>query len=103
KSAEDFFLVPFLGGSFDDKKDAYRKASPIVYATADDPPFLFFHGTKDKLVGIDQSEKMQKKLQAAGVSARLVTMQDEGHGWGGAKMTQTLDQAVRFFEEKLRK
>jgi acetyl esterase/lipase len=103
KSAEDFFLVPFLGGSFEDKKEAYRKASPIVYATADDPPFLFFHGTKDKLVGIDQSEKMNKKLQAAGVSARLVTMQDEGHGWGGAKMTQSLDQTVHFFEEKLRK
>jgi acetyl esterase/lipase len=103
KGVEDTFLVPLFAGTFEEKKDLYRKASPLIYVSKDDPPFLFFHGTKDKLVGIENSEKMVKKLTEVGVSARLVTMEDEGHGWGGQKLTTTLDETVRFFAEKLKK
>ena len=84
KQVEDFFLIPFLGGPYETKKEAYRRASPLQYVTKDDPPFLFIHGAKDTLVGIDNSEKMVKRLQEVGVNARLVTLPDEGHGWGGA-------------------
>jgi acetyl esterase/lipase len=100
---ETTFLIPFLGGTYEEKMDLYRKCSPIVYCTKDDPPFLFFHGTKDPLVGIDQSEKMVAKLKEVGVSAQLVTMEGDGHGWGGEKLVKTGEQTVRFFEEKLRK
>jgi acetyl esterase/lipase len=103
KGVEDYFLVPFFGGSFEEKKDLYRKASPLIYVTKDDPPFLFFHGTKDTLVGIENSEKMVNKLHDVGISARLVAMPDEGHGWGGEKLGITLDQTARFFAEKLKK
>ena len=102
-TVENLFFVPFLGGKFDEKKDLYRKCSPLVYCTKEAPPFLFFHGAKDTLVSIDHSEKMSKKLREVGASAELVTLADEGHGWGGEKLTKTLDQSIRFFEEKLRK
>src|SRR5581483_4032121 len=42
KPVEDFFLVPFLGGSFEEKRALYEKASPLRYVSKDDPPFLFF-------------------------------------------------------------
>jgi dipeptidyl aminopeptidase/acylaminoacyl peptidase len=100
---ENIFLIPFFGGRFDDKKDVYRKGSPIVYCTKECPPHLFFHGTKDPLVGIEHSQKMEKTLKGLGVSAELVTMEGDGHGWAGDKLTKTLNQTVRFFEEKLRK
>jgi acetyl esterase/lipase len=100
---EQTFLVPFLGGTYEEKTDAYKQSSPIVYVTKDDPPFLFFHGTKDTLVGLDHSEKMTKKLREVGVSADLVIMEGDGHGWGGEKLTKTLDQTARFFQEKLKK
>ncbi len=100
---ENIFLIPFLGGKFEDKKEAYRQVSPIVYCTKDCPPFLFFHGTKDPLVAISHSEKMAKKLTDLGVSAELVTMQGDGHGWGGDKLTKTIDQTTRFFKDKLQK
>jgi len=103
KEVEDFFLVPFLGGSFEEKKDLYRKCSPLEYVTKDAPPFLFFHGTKDTLVGIENSQKLAKKLQGVGVAAELVTMEGDGHGWGGEKMTRTLNRTAQFFEEKLKK
>jgi acetyl esterase/lipase len=100
---ENLFLIPFIGGKYEDKKAEYRKASPIVYCTKETPPFLFFHGTKDALVGIEHSQKMEKELKRLGVSAELVTMEGDGHGWGGEKLTRTLNQTVKFFEEKLRK
>lgn len=103
KEVEDFFLVPFLGGSFEDKKDLYCKCSPLEYVNKTNPPFLFFHGDKDTLVGIENSHKLAKKLKEAGVYAEVVTMPGEGHGWGGEKLTRTLHQSVRFLEEKLKK
>jgi acetyl esterase/lipase len=103
KAIEDALLVPFLGGSFEEKAEAYRRCSPITYVTKAAPPFLFFHGDKDTLVGIEQSEKMVKKLTEAGVSARLVTMKGDGHGWRGEKLTRTLEQTLEFLREKLKK
>ncbi|MBI3412388.1 MAG: alpha/beta hydrolase [Planctomycetes bacterium] len=103
KRVEEAFFVPFLGGSYEEKRDVYRKCSPLEYVTNGACPFLFFHGDEDKLVNISHSQKMAKKLQNAGVSAKLVTMENEGHGWTGEKLTQTLDQAITFFQEKLKK
>src|SRR5262249_47534923 len=103
KQVEDYFLVPFFGGPFEAKRDLYEKASPLKYVSRDDPPFLFFHGAKDTLVGIHNSENMVKKLRDVGVAADLVTMPDDGHGWMGQKLTETLEQTTRFFEERLQK
>jgi acetyl esterase/lipase len=101
--AEKAFLIPFLGGTLAEQPDAYKKASPITYVSKDDPPFLFFHGDKDRLVSVGQSRKLAKQLQAAGVAARVVVLEGEGHGWGGATLDRTLRQTVEFFEEKLKK
>lgn len=103
KEVENIFFVPFLGGTYEEKKELYRQCSPLVYCTKDAPPFLFFHGDKDKLVGIEQSEKMAKKLTGLGVSAEMVAMPGDGHGWGGEKLTKTLEQTTRFFKDKLQK
>jgi acetyl esterase/lipase len=102
KDVENRFLVPFLGGTLEEKKDQYRKCSPIIYCSKNNPPFLFFHGTEDPLVGIENSQKMAKKLRELGVSAELVTMEGDGHGWGGEKLAKTLDQTVTFFKDKLK-
>ena len=101
-AAEKALLIPFLGGTFEERPETYKMASPITYVSKDDPPFLFFHGDQDKLVGVDQSQKLAKKLQEAGVSARVVVVEGEGHGWGGEKLAQTLRQTVAFFQEKLK-
>lgn len=57
------------------------RASPITYASADDPPFLFVHGDSDQLVPHSQSERMHQKLKELGVSSQLVVVANANHGF----------------------
>src|SRR5205085_11257812 len=74
-------VAKFLGGTFAEKPEVYRKASPTNYVSKDAPPFLFLHGTADKTVSIEQSRAMLKKLRAAGVEAELYEAEGAAHGF----------------------
>ena len=102
---EEKVFVPLIGASFDDKPELYKKISPIVYVSRTSPPFLFFHGAEDKLVPPRNSTDMAEKLRAAGVSAKAVVVEGEGHGsadWA-EKWAKSIEQAVAFFDEHLKK
>jgi acetyl esterase/lipase len=103
KEVEDNILVPFLGATIKDKPELYKKASPVAYVTKEAPPFLFFHGDKDKLVGLEQSKILAEKLQKAGASAKVVVVEGEGHGWAGEKLKENIEQMVAFLNENLKK
>jgi acetyl esterase/lipase len=57
------------------------KASPITHISADDPPFLILHGDKDAVVGINQSQLLFDRLQAAGVPSEFIVVRNGGHGF----------------------
>jgi acetyl esterase/lipase len=100
---EQEMLVPVLGATFTQRPELYRRFSPIIYVTKDDPPFLFLHGTKDHLVNIRQSRVLAAKLQAQGIEAKVIALEDEGHGWHGAKLTRSFDDMMDFFDKHLKK
>lgn len=83
-------------------------ASPVTYASSDDPPFLILHGEKDALVPIEQSEILLAALQNVGVPAELTRVKNASHGFkpdGGeiSPSRQELSQMIiAFFEEWLR-
>jgi acetyl esterase/lipase len=64
------------------RRDIAREISPIAHVTPDDPPTLIIHGDADKLVPIQQSKVMCKKLEECRVPAKLVVKPGAGHGWG---------------------
>ncbi len=101
-TAERENLVPLLGGTLADKPEAYRKASPMSYAGANAPPFLFFHGSADRTVPPQQSYDLAARLRAAGVEARVITVEGEGHGWRDEKLLYNLAEMVLFFNHKLK-
>ena len=96
-------IVPFLGGTVAERPDTYRKASPYTYATKDAPPFLFFHGSEDELVPVDQSRRMADKLKVDGVPVQLVVLAGERHGFSDASNQKAMRQMLDFLGERLRK
>jgi acetyl esterase/lipase len=74
-------VATFLGGPINERQDAARRASPITYVNAGDPPMLLIQGTKDPLVPHDQAYQMTEALTKAGVPGRVELLVGEGHGW----------------------
>ena len=103
KEVEEKNLVPLLGGTLDQRPEAYRKASPLTYAGKGAAAFLFLHGTEDPVVPLRQAQDLADKLTKAGVSARVIEVPGEGHGWRGPNLLWSLDQMLTFFDEKLKK
>ena len=84
----------------------YKEASPVTYITPDDPPFLLMHGDKDEQVAFSQSEEMEAKLKAAGVTVKLVRIEGAGHGPtfpGAVNPPDYLGEMVRWFDLHLKK
>jgi acetyl esterase/lipase len=102
EDVETRILAPFLGDTFANRPDLYRRASPIIYIKAGAPPFLILHGTEDKTVSIRQSRSFAKKLEETGVQVKLIEVSGAGHGWRGDQMLKSTEEMVAFFDATLR-
>ena len=77
-----------------------EKIAPINHVTPDDPPTMILHGDADKLVPIQQSEIIIKKLDAVGVNTKLVVKPGAAHGW--ADMGKDLNTFADWFDDHLK-
>lgn len=93
-------LYLLAGGPIKEKIEVLRKASPIIYVTKDDAPFLIVHGDKDPLVPLNQSEILNAALKKAGVDSTLVVVKDAGHGWRDHPEVQ--ETVLNFFNSHLK-
>jgi acetyl esterase/lipase len=97
----------FIGGTFAEMPDAYRKASPLIYVTAQSAPTLFIHGDHDQLVPYSHSEVMLEKLKAAGVEASLLTVKGAPHLFfkedgQDPPLSGMIEATLRFFDKHLK-
>lgn len=74
-------LKMFFGKTQDEAMDLYKDGSPIIYVAKSSAPFLILHGTADKLVPVDQSQRFCDALKAAGVESTLILMHKYPHGF----------------------
>jgi len=92
-------VIKLFGGPPAEHAAAARAASPVTWASADDPPFLIFHGTEDATVPFAQGEAMSAALEKAGAKVTFVRVEGGGHGLGGREIYQ---RRQNFFERHLR-
>ena len=60
--------------------DAATAANPLTYVGASKPPFLFFHGTQDRLVSPTQTLILHNALSTAGNRTTRYVLEGAGHG-----------------------
>lgn len=86
-----------------DEEKLCVQASPITYVSADDPPALILHGTKDALVPVEQSQLLQDELQAAGVSSDLLIIEGAPHSFHlQPKQRDLRSTVIEFFDRHLK-
>lgn len=91
----------FMGGTPGEVAETYRIASPVTYASADDPPVLTLHGSLDKAVPIAQAMMLDERMKFAGASHTLTVFEGQGHGFGGEYRRKELDTMWTFFDGHL--
>lgn len=73
-----------------------KAASALFQVSKEDAAFLILHGTKDPMVPMDQSERLNAALQAVGVSSTLQKLEGAGHG-GKEFNTPEVQEMIRVF------
>lgn len=84
-----------IGGPVKENREKALAASPITYVSADDPPFLTIHGTKDQLVPFDQGKRLHEALKKAGVSSILIPVEEGGHGFRAREVPERVQAFLR--------
>lgn len=69
----------WLGDRAKDQKFA-ASVSPITHVKTSSPPVFIVHGDADPTVPYQQSVELHKKLQAAGVTTKFITVEGGLHG-----------------------
>ena len=98
----DKLFVDLAGGTRETKASVYKDFSPVAFVSSGDAPVLTFQGTTDVLVPVDQARILHKALDAAHVPNRLEILEGQGHGWGGADLERTTQQAFEFLDSQLK-
>ncbi len=91
-----------LGGGANEKVDLAKQASAVYHISKDDPPFLVFHGNKDKTVLLDQSQRIHEAYEAAGLPIDLHVLQGAGHGGKEFYEGKNRDIVLAFLHENFR-
>jgi acetyl esterase/lipase len=88
-----------IGGPIQENKEKVKKANPITYVDASDPPFLIMHGSSDTIVPLNQSELLAEALKKAKVPVKFIVVPGAPHGFVGAEHE---DRVLEFFNEQLK-
>lgn len=92
----------YIGGPIQENKEKCLMASPMTYIDPTDPPFLIFHGDKDRVVPHCQSELFFEALQNGKVNSQFFLVPEGQHG-PGVQVEKNLKMMVDFFQQELQK
>jgi acetyl esterase/lipase len=94
------FAGPAVPRSPERLRDQMMKVSPAHQVKPSSPPFLLFHGDKDPIVPMQQSEIFFRRLQEKGVDSQLIIKEGGEHPW--PTLHEEVKVAVDWMDKKLR-
>lgn len=93
-------LELYLGGPPSAVPDAYRLASPIAWVDRPLPRTLLIHGTGDRLVSVENAERLARALRDAGRPVEVLEIPLADHGFdhhAGGLADQLAQDVIRRF------
>lgn len=81
--------------------EAVAQASPAAQVTRYAAPFMLMHGDRDRMVPLEQSERMHRALVAAGVPCTLVTLGGAGHEDSLFEHPRRIEAIAAFMRDEL--
>lgn len=94
-------LQILLNGTPESDLQAYEQSSPTTFVNPNSIPTVFFHGTNDDVVPIDQSELLVEKLEGNNVPYYFEAIQGEGHGFSMGTYAIVIQKAADFINNEL--
>jgi len=92
-----FALIQQITGiNFKTNSDYFVGVSPLHVATNSASPTILFYGGKDPLIPVSQGIDMHAKLDQLGVTNEFTLYPEEGHGWEGENLFDTITK-LRVF------
>lgn len=91
-----------IGAPIQQVPEKVSKANPITYVNGSAPPFLILHGTKDRLVPVNQSELLFAALSEASVDAAFFELVGVGHGEPQFHTPMVHAMVLAFFNQHLK-
>lgn len=89
-----------LIGPYPQTREIYLERSPLYHVDKLSSPVIFFQGDEDKIVPVDQAEKMVDALQKKGILTELYIFKGEQHGFRKAENRITVLERMRAFFKK---
>jgi Esterase/lipase len=94
-------LATITGATPAQNKAAYEASSPIHFVSPQSAPTLLLQGTADMLVPPAQTKRLADQLSKAGVVHQVEIYEGAGHGWTGARLTDSFDKIVNFLQSNV--
>ncbi len=91
-------IQQITGVNYDQNIDFYKNISPYHVATNAAPSTILFYGGKDNLIPTSQGVDMSEKLIALGVTNEFTLYPEEGHGWEGDNLFDTIVKLRAFIK-----
>ncbi|WP_240783595.1 alpha/beta hydrolase [Stenotrophobium rhamnosiphilum] len=101
KGADSKLIRQYIGKPIAELPEPYRKASPIAFVSADDPPTFLYHGSIDWIVAEINATRMRDELERVGVPVELYIVHGVGH-IGAYFNRGATDAGVDFLIRRLR-
>ena len=91
-----------LAGAEETYEQRAKKMSPVSHVSADAPPFLIIHGTKDNTVNVAHGDRLVEALKKAGAKdVTYIKIEGAGHGVFNQHADQTKPARAAFFDRTI--
>jgi acetyl esterase/lipase len=99
KKADEMALTMF--GDKHPPQELIKQFDPISHINKQSAAFLIVHGQKDKLIPIDQSERLHTALQAKRKESQFLVMEDAEHDVPDIYLPAVSAAMLHFFRKQL--